>query len=658
MGSGFVRRFASIPSTEVINAIEGVVLVDLAPPAKISGTGTGVAALVGEFADMRYAVSVTTAGVVSTSAQPVEIFSAQDLLAKVGGFDDTLGEFGVSGGNGFCEVRGKFFSRLVCVPVNLCSDRGVRVWRDLPTNTSATNATPVVPMQAVSVAAAREFKSGSNRVRLGTRVDFTGAEAYHSGTDGSVTAAGAPAATQSFTAASGAFVAKGAKEGDLLVVGVISAAGAQGANARTYRIAAVTSATVLSVEKMDGTTFDWTTGATLAWRLHKASDADSGKEHQFTEAGGYLIPARPLDATIAGATVLTPTVAPAAGTATTWDPLSGLGAATIPTDGLTYTAGVQAPNAVSASALDVLYQSAIDGLLGEDLPAREVNIAWSARLSTTINAYGKTHVTEANVNGVPRVWVTGPTLTTTSIDTAIGDAAPGVGAQRDERVIYTWPGARAFIREAVNVIIKTADGATTTDGLLDLPGCSWLASALSLLAPERNPGEVTATTKLALDSVKGLQRSVTGLKLSHYVRLKARGVCALRIDRTDGPLFQSGMTSSLTSGETDIARRRFADFVQDSISQRLNRLAKLPLTQALKDTIDSELFGFFNELLSPDNKLRQRIAGFQLNTETNPDLEEQNIYLTSHRVRMLGRGDSMVVVSEVGPTVRVSASGG
>ena len=97
--AGFIRRYGYFPSQSTITEIEGVVIVDLPPPGSIQGVGTGTVCVVGEFADLTYATSVA-GGNVSSNMRAVEVFSSQDLVNKVGGFDEHLGEFDVSGGNG------------------------------------------------------------------------------------------------------------------------------------------------------------------------------------------------------------------------------------------------------------------------------------------------------------------------------------------------------------------------------------------------------------------------------------------------------------------------------------------------------------------------------------------------------------------------------
>jgi len=659
--SGFIRRFGFFPGVEVITQIEGAVVIDQPPPSAIQGVGTGVVGIVGEFSDMTFAVQVDGSGNVSSKPQPVEILSAKDLTDKLGGWDETIGEFGVSGGNGFAALRNKRFSRLVAVPVNLASSKGIRVFRQLPTNASATSATPIVPMQAGSVVAGREFKSGANRVRVAARVDFTSDLHYDSGIDGAVTAAGAPAATQSFSSAGGDFVNKGVRAGDLLVLGVIGGALGLGSNAATYRVNAVTSATALVLEKLDGSSFDWVTTVAMPWRLHAGVAGDSASPgFAITAAGGATIPARPLDITVVGSTALIPSVVPAAPTATSWDPLSGLGAVTspgTPAGDLVYTAAVQAPNAVSSASFDALYQACLQALLADAYPARDVVIAWCARTSATIRSLLKTHALTASEQS-GRVAVVSPEISQFTESTVVGDASPGVGATRDERVFYEWPGALNFVPEAVGFLVKTALGGTTADGMLDDRCDGWLASVLSNLPPEQNPGQSGEPIATVMSPIQGFQRGVGPFALADYILFKQRGIAALRLDQDAGPIFQSGITSSLTSGQKNISRRRMADFIQDSLARGMNKFAKKLMTPALKDDVVVEVQSFLEGLLSPNNPPAQRIGAFSLDSKSGntPDLEARGIFVVISRVRTLASADDIVAQTEIGENVNVTVA--
>ena len=660
--AGFTRRFQFFPGTEIITQIEGVIIVDLPPPGAISGVGVGTVAIVGEFSDMAFAVEVNATADVTTKATPVEIFSAQDLLDKVGGFDPTIGEYGKAGGSGFVTSRNKRFSRLIMVPINLASAKAVRIFRQLVTNKSATDPTPVTAVVAATVAAGREFKSGSDRVNIGTSATFTSLGAFAQETDGSTTS-GAPAVSQTFTSAGSLFTTAKAggpvQEGDILVLGVIGGAGALGANAATYRVTAdATVDTQLTVEKLDGTSFDFDTGSSQPFRIQFATDADTGGQHELVDAAGYTLPARPLDATIAAATGIAPTLIPPVLSATTADPLTGLTMQTDPATGLVFTSAVQAPNAPNDAALDALYDTAVDGLLGEELPQREVNILLLSRHSTVNRAKQKSHVLTASQFGVGRITCTSPELDQVSVSTIIGDADPGVGANRAERVIYNWPGARTFIPEAVGFTLGTADGFTTDDGILDTHLDGWMGSVLSVLPPERNPGQASAPVPSVMGGISAFQRGTPSLSINEYIQFRDKGVAALRNDRTAGFIFQSGITSSLISGQKNINRRRMADFIQDSLAQRLVQFAKLPLTNSLKDDMVSETNAFLIDLQSPNNPPAQRIVGFLIDDKSGntPDTEAKGIFVIITKVRTLATADFITIQSEVGEGVDVTAT--
>lgn len=662
----FIRRFSSLPALEVLTQIEGVDVIDLAPPGTIQGVGVGVAALVGEFADMTYAVAFnTSSGAFTSNHRPVQINTSQDLLDSLGGFDETLGEFGGDCGNGFVELRSHKFSGLVVVPINLCSSKGVRVWRFLPTNKSATDATPIVPMTAATVLAGREFKASSNRVRLGAKVTFFADLPRTTGIDGAVTPAGLPAATQSFVSAGADFTASGVVIGDIVVIGVLSGAGALGTNANQYRVTSITNSTTLVLQRMDGsdfTTGNWVSGTNLPYRIHPARTADVGGQLVLSAAGSYLVPARPLDATVASATALVPTVVPDAATATSWDPLSGLAAMTDPTTGVVYDANVQAPNAVNHASIDALYSLALDSLLAEADPARRVNLVWTARKpNSSVNGIAsalRQHVLTASASGRGRRAFISPALDVITLTAAKSTSAPGVQAYRNERVSYNWPGVQIFVPEAVGFSLLGADGVAYTDGKIDVAFDSFNAVLCSNLEPHRNPGQTAPPVDELMAPIIGMQRACPTLKMADYIDMKSNGIAAPRLDPDVGYMqLQSGITSSLTSGQTNQNRRAFADYIQDSVSSALVFLAKLPMTESWKDNVLAEVGGFLENLKSPNNPPAQKIEDYVLDIKGQTDtLKAAGVFLVRGTVKMLGIADKIVFQTQVGAGINLTTA--
>jgi hypothetical protein len=679
--AGFIRRYPFFPGTELITQIEGVIIADLPAPGSVQGAGVGTAGIVGEFADMTYAVTVDTSGNVTTHTQPVEAFSAQDLINKVGGFDETLGEFGVSLGNGYQALRSKKFSRLILAPLNLASSKGVRYTRDLPLSISTTQANPVVPVSSATVAAGLEFRQTAGRVRNAKREVFTSLQPISTGTGGSCTSGGS-AATQVFNSVSVDWTTidrgdgtTGTYVGDVLVIGNNNAGAKQpSAEAGTYRVQTTPSSGFnVTVERMDGANFAFGSQTNVPWRLHVSSDADTAPVivpgattpggYNSGSAGGYTVPTRPLtnasgvnsDGIYAGGSLLTPALVPAATTGSSWDPLGGLVGHVMPTGNLQFTAAVQGINPATNASFDALYAGVLAACDTEDLPARDINIIWTARKSANNRSQLKQHVLSTSQHGVGRMGIISPSLAVQDLTTVIGDSDPGVGGQRDERLIYTWPGAQTFVPEAVNFRIKTANSQTTLDGILDETFDSYYASVLSNLAPELNPGQAAPPIPSVLAAVLGLQRGVSGLGVNEYTQMRTRGVSALRIDRNVGPIIQSGITTALPSNQKNVNRRRFADFVEDSLSAALISFCKLPITNQFKDSVLAETVSFLDELLSVNNPAAQRIENYQVDevSGNTPTLTAQGIFVIIVRVRMLATGDFIVLQAEVGTTVNI-----
>lgn len=678
----FVRRYTQTPSLSVITQIEGIIIIDLPPPTTPVGVTTNVIAMAGEFADHTYAVAIDSSGNVTTSPNPVQIVSGQDLLDKLGPFDSSIGNFGGAMGNGYVELRNKTFGTLVVVPVNICSAAGIRMWRSLPTNLSATQPTPVVPVSGAFVPAGYALTDAAHpleRMHTGKPIQFAANPSFLANVDGSVTNTAA-AAVQPFISATGTFsnVVRpdgyiGVQVGDILVIGVIGGSGANATDAGQYRVVSVTNDTTISVQAMNGANFAFaTTASNLAWRLHAAPVADSygyGQTPLLASQGSFNIPVHPLtndagtgssasNGTWATGTALNPVVVPPALTGSSADPLSGLAGLVGPTTAIAYTANVQAPNAVNNAAIDALYQTALLSLLNDDLPESTVSHVWAARKSQNIRVSLNTTVNTKSARGIGTTCSISPELSglftqTTALATVTQAADPGVGANRSERVFYNWPPVQTFVSEAANIQIATADGNVTFSGQLDVTADGWMASVLGNLPPERNPGEVSATTQTVLAPILGYARAVPLLDINAWILLKASGISGIRIDANTGPEFQSGITSSLTNGQTSISRRKMADYIEDSLGQIAKPYNKLPATNQNIDSCVAQINDFLTLLQSPDNAAAQRINSFVVDpiSGNSPAMAAANIFVIIVRVQTLPSMDFIVIQVTAGPGV-------
>lgn len=725
------RRFTADQSLATLTAVEGIVIIDAPPPGPISADTGSPAALVGEFADMTYAVKIDTAGVVSTDCRPTEVFGAQDLVTKFGGFDSTIGDFGDHGGNGFHALRNKRFFRLVCAAINLCSAEAGRAWRELPTAISASNPNPAVPVVPGIVAAGRPFvDSNGNVVRAGKTISFTASTPLISGTDGAVSSG--TAAVTTLTSAGSNFTTAGVSVGDILVFGIIGTPSWAG----TFRVVSV-GTTTLTFQKMDGSLLTATTVTSQPFRIHPRTDADTSggavayttsritgsdgstasataTSHTFTSAGsdftaagvvagdllqlltgtykvltagtttltyGKLdgssftmssassltfavvarvttgsalqVPVRAL-ASVPLGTVMTAssTTDTAAATATTWLPLSGLRLSAV--KGFTYTAAVQAANAATTTELNALYGTAIDAMKTNRTPISECSLIWSARHSDLIAGYLKQHALDASaIFPAGRIAIVSPDLTDVTLANLInGSSWPSVGSMRTDRVIFAWPGVRAYVPEAQDVSIEVGDGTTVTDGTIDECSDSWMASILSILPPANNPGQNAEPVRSLMAPVTEFQRAVTSIALTtdNYVTLKQNGIAAPILNDKVGTTFESGVVASITPGQKNISRRRMTDSIQAGIVEVCLPYSKLPMNETWQANVNAAVNAYMGRRAdkAPDQSKRDvKVYLVDTLTANTPASLAAGVFYVLVYAEIYATGDSIVLKTAV-----------
>lgn len=291
--------------------------------------------------------------------------------------------------------------------------------------------------------------------------------------------------------------------------------------------------------------------------------------------------------------------------------------------------------------------------------AKIINILWCARHSNAVRRAVRTNVIYASSKGCfGRVGCVSPPLNTAKA-VAQGSSDPGVGATRDERVIYCYVGANVFVPLIGKV--GTAGGfGFTASGNIDQVSDGWMASILSQLPPEENPGQDTPFT----GAINGIETgaNVQGFDMDDYIAFKAAGIAALRMDQDEGiAIFQSGVTSvnPLTdSGRVTIARRRMDDFIGDSIAQFAKKSGKKLMTRARRKALKQAIMGFLKGLLSPNNPEAQRIAGYTVDDKSvnTSDSLARGLYKLLVKVQTLPSMDSIGIIEEVGTDVEVTVS--
>lgn len=194
-----------------------------------------------------------------------------------------------------------------------------------------------------------------------------------------------------------------------------------------------------------------------------------------------------------------------------------------------------------------------------------------------------------------RLFLVCPDAESTSQASAITEA----GTLRSDRVVYCFDHT------------YTMDPSTAAQIIVEPH--SWMASILSQNDVDIHPGEEDTKTQTA-----GIRRLYNeSLAREDYASLRAAGICALEKDDLGGFLFVSGVTTSLTSGKTEITRRRMADFLQLSAADRLRYYVKKKMTEDRIAALGGELNAFCEDLKRSQRVVEQYNVDLEsLNTET------------------------------------------
>lgn len=312
--------------------------------------------------------------------------------------------------------------------------------------------------------------------------------------------------------------------------------------------------------------------------------------------------------------------------------------------------------ALSEAALDAKYIEAIDATLNSNAISREGNIIAAARQSNAVRVRLRSNAIQASAEGLlGRMAVIRPPLNTARSVALSTTSQPGVGAYRDQRVVYAYPGAATFVPQIAVRGVGGGDG-FSADGVIDTGFDSWVMSVMSQLNPEENPGQETGFLTEIIGPERG-NDDVQDLRINDYKAFRAQGIAALRMD--DGvAVIQSGVTSvnpATFPNLRNIARRRMADFIQDTLARSLKKFSKKLNTRDRRATMVGELRAFLESLLSRNNLASQRIAGFTLDAKSGntPEQLAQGIFRVILKVRTLSSLDVIVLDTTVGEAVEV-----
>lgn len=312
--------------------------------------------------------------------------------------------------------------------------------------------------------------------------------------------------------------------------------------------------------------------------------------------------------------------------------------------------------ALTETQIDAAYVNAFNGSLDVNTVSKETNIIFSARQSNVCRRQARQNALDASANGLfGRIATIRPPLGTTKFTATSVNAEPGVGAYRDQRVIYCFPAARVFIPIIGQRGVSGGTG-FTPDGNVDVGADGWLACIMSQLPPEENPGQDT-TFASAIVSVES-SPNAQGFQQGDYQLFKSKGIAALRLDAGVAS-FQSGVTSVdplVNSGLVRISRRRMADFIQDSLANLLKGYSKKLSTAIRRKALVAEVTSFMDQLLNKGNPNGHRIQGYEVDPNTgNTDATiALGLFRIILKVRTLPSLDSIVIQMTAGENVDVT----
>jgi hypothetical protein len=324
--------------------------------------------------------------------------------------------------------------------------------------------------------------------------------------------------------------------------------------------------------------------------------------------------------------------------------------------------------ALNDSAIDAQYTIALNATMSINTIAKRVNIVYSARQSNAVRNVLLNNAVNASANGCyGRMACVRPPLNTLESVALSLAAAPGVGATANQRVIYCYPGASTFVPTIalrgtagnLSTWLAGTNGALpfTPTGNVDVGSDGFMASILSQLAPEENPGQETTFTGGIVGIESGA--NVQSFQINDYILFKAAGIAALRIDQDTGvAIFQSGVTSVnplIYPQLTRISRRRMADYIQDSLAQLCVAFGKRLSTNARRKALVAEIKSFLEQLLNRSNPASQRIGGYTIDSVSGntPTTLGLGMFRVTISVQTLSSLDSIVLATVIGEQVSV-----
>lgn len=211
---------------------------------------------------------------------------------------------------------------------------------------------------------------------------------------------------------------------------------------------------------------------------------------------------------------------------------------------------------------------------------------------------------------------------------AITDAA----LNRSDRLIYCFNHTYTLDPEATQEVVQQPT--------------SWAASILNQTDVDIHIGEEDSKVYTA-----GITRLFDeSLSRDDYADLRAAGISALEKD--DGFVFRSGVTTSITPGKEEITRRRMTDYLQLSIAAALKFSVKKKNTATRRKTNGAMVTAFLDDLKNAERIVEKFVVDTEKkNTESS---RAAGLEILLVRVRLLPHMLWIVLKTEIGTTVQVT----
>jgi len=302
--------------------------------------------------------------------------------------------------------------------------------------------------------------------------------------------------------------------------------------------------------------------------------------------------------------------------------------------------------------LDSLYAAAFDVTLSQVQPSRDANFSLCARRSDAVVRKGLQNALDATAGGLNgRKFITRDPIGTSVAQSIINLAV--FQSTLTDRMFYSVKGWKLLVPEIAAV--GSAGGlGFTDDGIITVGGDGPLTTICAILAPEENPGQQTGL----IESFFAVDAGGETLDIESYIAWKRAGISAPRRDRVSGSIYQSGVTTSTDRSKTTMARRKMADFIQDTAAILFMPYVKKLNSQARRDVVRGVWEAFLAGLESAGQPSLARIEAFSVDDSINagntPAVLALGVYYLETRVRTLSSMDDIVVRTEIGEGVVLS----